>query len=123
MTYADLKQTKQRANTEDTKSESDEKLNSYMTEADGYINNQISLHAVTPVANPDSELVTRGSSLAAALFNYWQAPAKDRTIEAVEYFEQKIQDHILAVYGKKNPTGLSGSSFAKTNSSVTGMEA
>ena len=123
MTYADLKQVKQRVNIEDTKSDSDEKLGGYMTEADGYINNQISLHAVVPIANPDSELISLGSSLAAASFNYWQAPAKDRTIDGVDHWMKRIQEHILAVYGKKNPTGLSGSSFAKTNSSVSGMEA
>lgn len=93
-----------------------------MTESDGYINNQISLHAVTPVSNPDNELISLSSSLAAATYNYWQTPAKERTLDGIQQWERRIQEHIMAVYGKRNPTGLSGSKFGKSNSGVTGFE-
>lgn len=123
MTYADLKQVKQRTNIPDTKSTHDEKLAGYMSEADGYINNQISLHATVPVANPDTELISRGSSLAASMYNYWVTPAKERTLDGINHWEQKIQDHILAVYGKRNPSGLTGTKFGKTSSAIKGTEA
>ena len=48
------------------------------------------------------------SSLACALYNYWQTPIKDRNLDAQNEWKKAIQDHILAVYGRKNPNLLSG---------------
>jgi hypothetical protein len=104
MGYANLKQVKQRVIIEDSVSDSDEKLNGFMVEADSYVNNQISVHATIPISSPDDELVMLSSSLAAATYNYWQTPAKERTLDGITQWETRIQDHIQAVYGKKNPS-------------------
>ena len=120
--YADLRKTKKRTNIPDSVGNVDEKLNEFMSEADNHINTQVGLHAVTPIAVPDDELIDLGSSLAAAFHNYWATPAKDRTMEPIKEWKQAIQDHILTAYGKKNPSGLSGDSIRKTNSSPTGFE-
>ena len=120
--YSDLRKTKKRCNIPDTVKNADEKIEEFMTEADNYINTQVGLHAVTPIADPDDELIDLGSSLAAASFNYWQTPAKDRTLEGIAEWKKSIQEHILTAYGKKNPSGLTGNTFLKSNSSPTGLE-
>jgi hypothetical protein len=113
--YASLREMKRRINTTDSIVSSDEKCQDYMREADNHINVQIKLHAVTPIANPDPELVSLGSSLAAALYNYWQTPIKDRNLDAIKSFKKDIQDHVMTAYGKYNPNGLGGGTqFGKT---------
>lgn len=120
--YAQLKKVKSLLNIPDSVTAPDEKINDRMVEADNYVNTQVGVHATTPIANPDEELITLASSLAASTYNYWQTPAKDRTLESIEKWEKRIQDHILAVYAKKNPSGLSSTTFSKTASKVTGRE-
>lgn len=120
--YSQLRKVKSLLNIPDTVTAPDEKINDRMVEADNYVNTQVGIHATTPIANPDKELITLASSLAASTYNYWQTPAKDRTIEAMEKWEKRIQDHILAVYGQRNPTGLTSNTFSKSASSITGRE-
>ena len=126
MGYAQMKQVKSLLNIPDSVLEPEEKINDRMVEADDYINTQISIHVSVPRANlnltNDKELVGLSSSLAASTYNYWQTPAKDRTIEAIEKWEKRIQDHIMAVYAKMNPTGVTNDTFSKTASKITGME-
>lgn len=113
--YADLQETKKRLNIPDSVTASDEKIMSMGREADNYINTQINLHATTPIANPDPELISMATGLAAATFNYWQTPIKDRNLEGIEEWKKAIQEHILGVYGRKNPNLLSGgTTFGKT---------
>jgi hypothetical protein len=113
--YADLRETKRRLNIPDTVDSSDNKIADNMNDADNYINTQIQIHAVTPITNPDTELVSLASSYAATMFNYWQTPVKDRNLEGMNKWEKKIQDHIVAMYGKYNPGGLGGNElFGKT---------
>lgn len=113
--YTDLQETKRRLNIPDSVTASDEKIMSMGREADNYINTQINLHATTPIANPDPELISMGTGLAAAIFNYWQTPIKDRNLEGIEEWKKSIQEHILAVYGRKNPNLLAGgTTFSKT---------
>ncbi len=84
-------------------------------ETDNYINTQINLHATTPIANPDPEIVSMANSCTAAIFNYWQTPIKERNLDGINEWKKAIQDHILAVYGRKNPNLLSGgTSFTST---------
>jgi len=112
--YADLRETKRRLNIPDSVDSSDKKVSDNMNEADNYTNVQISLHAVTPITDPDPELVSLTSSLAATFFNYWQTPIKDRNLDGINKWEKKIQEHIMAVYGKYNPTGLGGGALFGT---------
>ena len=119
--YADLRETKRKLNIPDSVTASDIKIGDNMQEADNYVNTQINLHAETPIANPDPELVSRASSLAAAMFNYWQTPIKDRNIDAIDAWQRKIQEHILAVYGRKNPTQLTGGDMFGKTTGITGF--
>ena len=113
--YADLLEAKKRLNIPDSVTASDEKIMSMAREADNYVNTQINLHALTPITNPDPEIVSLATGLAAAIFNYWQTPTGDRSIKGINEWKQAIQDHILATYGRKNPNLLSGGqSFGST---------
>jgi len=122
--YADLKQTKQRLNIPDTRSESNEKIETNMSDADAFINTQINVHAVAPVsptAIPDKQLIALASGLAASLFNYWNTPAKDRTLDGIKQWEKRIGDYVKAVYGQEDITGHTGATFT-TSRGVTGTE-
>ena len=113
--YGSLAETRRRLNIPDTVDSSDEKIRDFINESDNYVNIQISLHATTPLTNPDSELVSLASSLAAALFNYWQTPTKDRNLDGIKAWKQHIQEHIMAAYGKYSASGLGGDAlFGKT---------
>jgi len=117
--YTDLRETKKRLNIPDTVLASDEKIMSMGREADNYVNTQINLHALTPISNPDAEIVSLATGLAAATFNYWQTPTKDRNLSGVNEWKKAIQEHILATYGRKNPTLLSGGKTFGTTSGFT----
>lgn len=121
MAYATLNNVKRFCNMDTGDTDLDDLLNTHLVNADAYINTQIELHAVVPVVG-DSELPGLADYLAAATHNYWTTPAKDRVIEGMKQWEERIQHHILAKYGKRNPTGLTGSSYSKTGSAVTGKE-
>jgi len=113
--YTDLQETKKRLNISDSLTASDEKIMSMGRETDNYINTQINLHAITPISNPDPEIVSMANSCTAAIFNYWQTPIKDRNLSGINEWKKSIQEHILAVYGRKNPNLLSGgTSFGST---------
>ena len=112
--YADLRETKRRLNIPDTVDSSDAKIGDNMNDADNYVNTQFKLHATVPITNPDSELVSLASSYAATMFNYWQTPTKDRNLDGMTKWEKRIQDHIMAAYGKMNPTGLGGDALFGT---------
>ena len=113
--YADLRECKRRLNIPDSQTATDVKIGDQMREADNYVNTQINLHAITPIENADPEIISMASSLASASYNYWQTPIKDRNLDAMNQWKTAIQDHILAVYGRKNPNLLSGGeTFGKT---------
>lgn len=88
--------------------------------ADNYANTQIDLHELIPLASVAPTLVSYGSALAAAYYNYWQAPDKTKLVGDVKLWEGKVQDYILATYAKKNPTGLSGGVPFGVTSAMTG---
>lgn len=104
----------------------DAKINIYGAEADNYINTQISLHAsslpITITARPQKELGNLADSLTAATFNYWQSPAKDRTVDHIKQWERRIQDFIKAFYANMSASGVTGNTFAKSASAITGTE-
>ena len=114
--YADLLETKKRLNIPDSITASDEKIMSMGREADNYVNTQINLHALTPISNPDPEIVSLATGLAAAIYNYWQTPIKDRNLDGMNEWKKAIQQHILATYGRKNPNLLSGGTTFGTTS-------
>jgi len=121
MAFAVLNNVKRLCNVDTGDTDVDDSMNLHLTNTDAYINTQIAMHAVVPVVG-DTELPGLSDYLAAATYNYWTTPAKERVLDGVIQWEKRIQDHIMAKYGKRNPTGLSGSTFSKSNSAVTGKE-
>lgn len=112
---ADLRETKRRLNIPDSDSDSDAKIQDFMQEADNFVNIQISPHDDIPITNPGPELVSLASSLAAAIFNYWQTPIKDRNLSGITEWKTFISNHIEAVYYKRSASGLGGGDlFGKT---------
>ncbi len=118
--YADLKQCKLRLQISDSIVAADEKIQAFMREADSYINTQVNLFATTPIKNPDDELKMLSSSLAAALYNYFQSP--QAPMEGVKEYKKAIGDHIRANYYKETDTGLSADTISKTASAINGTE-
>lgn len=119
--YADLKEVKQRLNIPDADKTIDAKIGTHMRSADSFVNVQFGVHQITPITNPDDQLISLASGLAATLYNYWQSPAKDRNLEAVKEWQKEIGDHIKATHGQKSIDGTSGDTFTSTNG-VTGTE-
>ena len=112
---ASLRETKRRLNIPDTVKSSDLKIQDYIQESDNFVNIQVSPHASTPLTNPSSELISLASSLAAALFNYWQTPIKDRNLSGIKEWKDFIAKHIDGVYARKSSQGLGGGQlFGKT---------
>lgn len=106
--YANLTECKRRLNIPESNTAPNQKIADNMREADNYVNTQVNLHAITPIINPDPEIISMASSLACTLYNYWQTPFKERNLDAQNEWRKAIQEHILAVYGRKNPNLLAG---------------
>lgn len=118
--YADLRMIRRRLNLDDTQTAPDSDINDSMRTADNHVNTQIGLHATVPITNPDDELRTMASDLAAAYYNYWTG--KEKKLDGVEHFRKAIQEHILAVYGQRNPSGVTGRTFSTASGNMTGLE-
>ena len=106
--FSDLTETKRFLNITPSETDQEAKINVSRNMADNYINTQINLHAITPISNPDPEIVSMANSCTAAIYNYWQTPVKDRNLAGIDEWKKAIQEHILAVYGRKNPNLLAG---------------
>lgn len=119
--FADLKSTKALLNIPDTVGNSDEKIKTHMRDADSFVTVQVGVHRDRPLTNPDDQLISLASGLAASLYNYWQTPAKDRTLDGIQQWEKRIGDHVKAFYGQKDVSGTSGKTFTSTRG-VTGTE-
>lgn len=120
--YSTLRPIKRLLNIEDSVNAVNSKIQDRMKESDSYIDNQVNLHAITPIENPDEELKMLANNLAAASYNYWQTPIKDRSIQGIHQWEKRIQDHILANYGRKNPNLLTGGETFASTGRTTGTE-
>lgn len=119
--YADLKTCKQYLNIPDSNTDSDEKIEAHMRDADSFVNVQMGVHQATPIEEPDQQLISLASGLAAALYNYWQTPAKDRTLDGIKQWENRIGYHVKAVHGQEDISGHTGATFSTTRG-VTGTE-
>jgi hypothetical protein len=119
--FADLKRVKQLLNIPDSNQVSDEKIKTHMRDADSFINVQVGVHRDRPLTNPDDQLIALASGLSASLFNYWQTPAKNQTLDGIKQWEKRIGDHVRAFYGQEDITGHTGSTFTTTRG-VTGTE-
>lgn len=119
--YADLKEVKERCNIPQVNTDFDEKLATNMRDADSFVNVQAGVHQDTPIENPDKQLISLASGLAASYYNYWQTPLKDRSIEGIKQWEKRLADHLRAFYSQEDISGHTGNTFTST-SGVTGTE-
>jgi len=119
-TFSDLTETKRFLNISPVITTSDAKINTSRNMADNYANTQIDLHELIPLGVIPPVLVSYGSALAAAYYNYWQAPDKTKLTIDIKLWEGKVQDYILATYAKKNPNGLAGGVTFGVTAGMTG---
>lgn len=118
--YSDLTETKRFLNIPPSNTTVDAKIDVSRNMADNYANTQIDLHELIPLDTVPPVLVSYGSALAAAYYNYWQSPDKTKLTGDVKLWEGKVQDYILANYAKKNPSGLQGGKAFGVTASITG---
>lgn len=119
--FADLTQTKRFLNITPSETDQDDKIGVSIDLADNYIATQINLHETIPLPTPvPNALVSLGSALAAAQYNYFQSPEKTDLLKDVKSWQSRIQEYLLATYAKKNPTGLTGGNAFGVTASMTG---
>ena len=120
-TFSDLDETKDYLNIARSNDDSNEKITTARNAADNYTANQIRLHADIPLTDPDPELTSLASQLAASYFNQFQNPMKLEVAEITKMVKQSMQDYVMVTYGRKNPTGLSGAETFGVTSGITGF--
>ncbi len=117
MAYFTLATVKAKLHIDD--SDQDTYINLIGAESDAYINTQIAIHAVTPIAVPDAEIKALSDKLSAASYITWNSPDHPRVL--YDAARKDVQEYIKAVYGAQNVSGLTNNTFSKTNSQITGF--
>lgn len=97
----------------------DDYINKLGEEADSYINLQISIHATTPIAFPDKELIALSAKLASAEFLMWNSPDHPRAL--YDDARKDVQAYIKAKYGQTSEGGTTANTFSKKGG-MTGNE-
>jgi len=118
--FSDLTETKRFLNIPPSNTTAEAKINVSRNMADNYSNTQINLHELVPLASVPPALVSLGSALAAAYYNYWQSPDKTDLSKDVRLWEKEVQNYILANYAKRNPSGLAGGVVFGVTAPMTG---
>lgn len=118
--YSSLDETKDYLNIARSNDDSNEKIQTARNAADNYTATQIRLHATIPLNDPDPELTSLASQLAASYFNQFQNPMKQEVTQVTIVTKQAVQDYIMATYGRKNPGGLSGAETFGVTAANTG---
>jgi len=119
--FSTLNETKDYLNISRSNDDSNNKIETARNAADNYTANQIRLHATIPQVDPDPELSSLASQLAATYFNQFQNPMKTELRELVLSTKQALQDYIKETYGLENPSGLSGENTFGITSGMTGF--
>ncbi len=110
-----------RLNIADSVTAVDDKITDYLEESDEYINTQLGIFEVSPPAGPPPELIALGSSLAAAIYNYWNSPEKPA--DGMKMYKKSIQEYIKAIHKKESAEGIAGEdNILKALGNVTGLE-
>ena len=120
-TFSNLDETKDYLNIARSNDDSNEKIQTARNAADNYTATQIRLHAAIPLTDPDPELTSLSSQLAASYFNQFQNPMKQEVAQITVITKQALQDYVMATYGRKNPGGLSGAETFGVTSANTGF--
>lgn len=118
--FSTLNETKDYLNISRSNDDSNNKIETARNAADNYTANQIRLHATIPQVDPDPELSSLASQLAATYFNQFQNPMKTELRELVLSTKQALQDYIKETYGLENPSGLSGENTFGVTTGYTG---
>jgi len=118
--FSDLTETKRFLNIPPSNTTADAKIDVSRNMADNYANTQIDLHELIPLSPVPPALVSLGSALAAAYYNYFQSPEKTDLGKDVRQWEKSVLDYILAKYARKNPNGLAGGKTFGVTTAMTG---
>ncbi len=104
--YAIVNEVKFKLNITTSDTSQDDQITVATNDANNYIAEQTVVHAAIVPAGNDPSLSSMANNLAAAYFNFWISTDKDR--EELERWQDRIQQYILAKYGKKSANLLSG---------------
>lgn len=104
--YAVLNEVKFKLNIDTSDTSQDVQITVATNDANNYIAEQTVVHAAVIPAGTDPSLSSMANNLAAAYFNFWISTEKDR--EELERWQNRIQQFIMAKYGKKSANLLSG---------------
>jgi len=104
--YAVLNEVKFKLNIDTSDTSQDTQITVATNDSNNYIAEQTAVHATVVVAGNDPSLSSMANNLAAAYFNFWISTDKDR--EEIERWQNRIQQYIMAKYGKKSANLLSG---------------
>ena len=122
--YAVLNEVKLKLNISTSDTSQDVQITVATNDSNNYIAEQTAVHATVVVAGNDPSLSSMANNLAAAYFNFWISTDKDR--EEIERWQNRIQQYIMAKYGKKSANLLSGedtfgvtSGFVSSSSGVS----
>ena len=114
---------KKRLNLADTDVTQDQKIQEFISEADSFTNTQLAIFTTVPIINPEQELISLNTSLAAALTQFWTSQTKSPDLKAIiDYYETRLAAYIQSIYGKRARDGLGTGLWSKAKSQVTGTE-
>jgi len=119
--FSSLNETKDFLNISRSNDDFDNKISTSRNSADNYVVNQIRLHATIELDDPDPELTSLASQLAASFYNQYQNPTKSEMRKLVDMAKEAVQDYIMETYGLKNPNGLSGENTFGVTSRISGF--
>ena len=105
--YAVVDEVKIKLNITTSDTSQDAQITVATNDANNYIAEQIAVHGTVTAAGVDPSLSSMANNLAAAYFNFWISTEKDK--EEIERWQDRIQQYIMARFGKKSANLLSGS--------------
>ena len=104
--YAVIDEVKFKLNITTSDTSQDAQITVATNDANNYIAEQIAVHGTVTTAGDDPSLSSMANNLAAAYFNFWISTEKDK--EEIERWQDRIQQYIMARFGRKTGNMLSG---------------
>jgi len=104
--YAVIDEVKIKLNITTSDTSQDAQITVATNDANNYIAEQIAVHGTVTTAGDDPSLSSMANNLAAAYFNFWISTEKDK--EEIERWQDRIQQYIMARFGRKTGNMLAG---------------